>query len=110
MDMNGLIAKTPGLLDALKSLGLSTDQVVRISAEWTRQLRQGDERDISDLLRELDGNDFVGRINLDVLARTSAVEKKAVREATCLVGKVISGFSGEKQSLLGSLRQMGKTL
>jgi hypothetical protein len=110
MDMNGLIAKTPGLLDALKSLGLSTDQVVRISAEWTRQLRQGDERDISDLLRELDGNDFVSRINLDVLARASAVEKKTVREATCLVGKVISGFSGEKQSLLGSLRQMGRTL
>lgn len=110
MDMSGLIAKTPGLLDALKSLGLSTGQVVRLSAEWTRQLRQGDERDIPDLLRELNGNGFVSRIDLNALARAAVVDVSTAQRATGLVGGVIGSFSGDPRSLLRKLGRPGRML
>ena len=110
MDMSGLIAKAPGLLDALKSLGLTTEQVVLLSAEWTHQLRQDDNRDISDLLRELDGKGFVSRVDSHALARVVSADVSTVQKATSLVGNVVDGFDGDRRTLFRRLRRSDKAL
>ena len=103
MDIINIISKTPGLLDALKGNGLSSDQVAKIGGEVTQQLREGGEFDLTDLLAGLDIDSFTQRVDVGALAEKVGMGNEQADAVLQQLAPAVQAFTGDGDSLLGNL-------
>ena len=89
------------MLDALRSLGLSNDQIVRIGGELTAQLRNEGEDDLTDLLMILDVRSFVQKIDWHEVAGHVEIDAKMARSVAALLAPAVQAFSGDRRTTRG---------
>lgn len=108
MDFMNMLDNVPGLLSSLKDLGLDDGQVGELGEAVGGQLLGGGAAGLAGLLKGLDANDLLGRIDVGALAGRLGVEpgiaEAAIRKiAPHLQALVGGGPGGRLGSLAGGL-------
>lgn len=110
MDIIHLISKTSGLLDLIKSIGLSSDQVAKIGGELTQQLRAQGEFDLSELIKEMDVQDFARRIDVCRLAESVSIGTDQVQAAVDLIAPVVEAFGLDSLTIVARMDPLASGL
>ena len=110
MDIINLIAKTPGLFDALKSLGLSSDQVAMIGGGLTQQLRSQGEFDLSDLMKSMDEQDFAKRVDVARLSESTKINRGQVQAAADLIAPEVEAFGLDTKNIVTRMGSIAGSL
>ena len=110
MDMINLIAKTPGLLDSLMSVGLTSDQLALIGGELTHQLRSQGEFDLSSLMKSMDEQDFAKRIDVVRLSGSTDINHDQVQAAVDLLAPVVEEFGLDNKSIVARVGSIASVL
>ena len=110
MDMINLIAKTPGLLDSLMSVGLTSDQLALIGGELTHQLRSQGEFDLSRLMKSMDVQDFVKRIDVPRLSGSTNINHDQVQAAVDMLAPAVGEFGLDNKNIVASMGSIANGL
>lgn len=103
MDIIHLISKTPGLLDSLKAIGLSSEQVAKFGGELTQQLRAQGEFDLSDLLKSMDVRDFEKRVDVGKLTEKADISPDQVQAAANLLAPAVEAFGLDTTNIVAKM-------
>ena len=103
MDLIGMISKSPELFEQLKSLGHDSDQVVCIGGELNRQLRASAGPDLTDLLKGLDVQSFIDRLDLAELARGAGIDPAQAASIIDIVAPAVEAFQADPGPTVGSI-------
>lgn len=110
MDIISLISKVPGLLDSLKSLGLSDEQVAKIGSELTQQLRSDGDFDLSDLLTSMNVQDFANKIDVGQIAGSVGLGSDKVQEVTDLIAPQVEAFGLDSTGIAAKMGSLASGL
>ncbi len=108
MDLSNLIQGAPDLLDGLKGMGLSDDNISGMANEVGNQLGGGDGFDFTDLLSGLQADSFLEQIDVSALAAKVGISPDMAQQAINLVAPKVAEFTGG--SGLGGLGKLAGSL
>ena len=109
MQLDQLLNAAPELLDNLKGLGLSEDNISSMAGAVGDQLGGTDGLGLADLLSGLDADAFLSKVDVQAVAEKVGIDASLVESALTMVAPAVAEFTGEG-SLLGKLGGLAKGL
>ncbi len=104
MDILKLMHSAPGLLDAIKDIGVSEQQLPQLGSALGKQLGGDDSFDLTDILARLDLEQFLALIDLYQVAEQTGISPHIAQQAIDLIGPHVGAFeAGRGGGLLSAL-------